>query len=296
MRTTSGARLDGADQVAGGRYGEPVPESLPAALRAASIGEVAWVDPRDGALRVRGVLPLADDEGPVLAVPYAAADAARSLGAAGGALLVTRDDRSTAAAYRPLTLRCRPRLVEDRTGDRFVAELLGQELRRYPPSRVLADSVILRREQWWWLPRLLVHLEVEAVDAPLPREDERDHLLVVDTGGPDPVRRLAAASARLTTLPDPPGTDLPPLAVTAAPGPGPAVLHGQDASFPDLERWGRWHWRGRWDGAHLAVAEAPERVGLPPVPGVVARVRRQRALRKACLAGLDGSPAGPVSG
>ena len=257
------------------------------ALRGASIGEVAWVDPVDGALRVRGVVPLAGAVGPVLALPYAAADAARSLGAAGGALLVTRDPRGTSSAFRPLTLRCRVRLTEDRAGDRFVEELLDEELRCYPPSRLLADSVILRREHWWWLSRLVVDLDVVAEEAPLPRADGRDHLLVVDAGAPDPVHRLVAGSARLAALPEPHAADLPALEVSAGtPGPGPAVLHGQDAS-EDLERWGRWHWSGRWDGTRLAVEEAPERVGLPPTAGLVARWRRQRALERACRAGLD---------
>lgn len=264
--------------------------SLLTALRAASIGEVAWVDPAapagDSGLRVRGVLPLVGEAGPVLALPFAAADAARSLAAAGGALLATREARSTSSAYRPLTLRCRTRLVEDREGDRFVDELLDQELRRYPPARVLADSAILRREHWWWLPRLLVELDVVSEEPPLPRADDRDHLLVVDDGTPDPARRLTPAAARLTALPEAPSTELPPVEVTGTPAPGPAVLHGQDASFPDLERWGRWSWRGRWDGTELDVAEAPERVGLPPAPGVVARWRRQRTLMQACRAGL----------
>ncbi len=275
-----------------------MPEPLLTALRAASIGEVAWVDApgwseahgAGGAgPQVRGVLPLVGDGGPVLALPYAAAHAARSLGAAGGALLVTRDARSTSSAYRPLTLRCRTRLVEDPDGDRFVDELLDQELRRYPPSRLLADSPILRREHWWWLPRLLVELEVVGEEAPVPREDERDHLLVVDRGdaAPHPAARLAAAPARLASPPAP-GADPPSLEVGGQPAPGQAVLHGQDASFPDLERWGRWSWRGRWDGAALDVAERPAEVGLPPVPGVVARFRRQRALKRACLAGLSG--------
>ena len=264
-----------------------MPEPTPYAdLRAASLGEVAWVD-ASGGVEVRGVLPLVGAAGPVLALPYADAVAARSLGTAEGCLLVVRDARGTGTAYAPRTLRCRPRLEEDRGGERFVEELLEQELRRYPPSRLLADSLLLRREHAWWLPRLLVHLEVVGEAEPLPREDERDHLLVVDAdpaaGGPE---RLAAASVRLDALPAPgealPGHEV----VRGTPGPGPAVLHGQDASHPDLERWSRWAWRGDWDGVRLDVAEHPARVGLEPVPGLVARWRRQRALEKACRAGL----------
>lgn len=261
------------------------------ALRGASIGVVAWVDPRHhengaGQVRVRGVLPLVAADEPVLALPYESADAARSLGAASEALLIIRDARGTSAAYRPLTLRCRPRLVEDREGDVFVQHLLDQELRHYPPSRLLADSMVLRREHWWWLPRLMVHLEVLAEDTPLPRADERDHLLVVGTSPPEGAHHLAVGSARLRALPA--ASDFPRIEVTeGAPGPGPAVLHGQDASFPDLERWGRWSWRGHWDGVDLKVTDAPTQIGLPPTPGLLTRWRRQRVLHRACFAGLS---------
>lgn len=271
--------------------GRMASKSTLGALRGASLGAVAWSNPGrrgggDEAVRVRGVLPLVGRDGPVLALPYADVGAARSLGTAREALLVTQDARGTTSAYRPLTLRCRPHLVEDREGEIFVADFLDQELRRYPPSRLLADSIILRRENWWWLPRLLVHLEVLAEEPPIQRRDENDHLLVVDAGTTDPGRRLVAASARLSALGDPlrsPEFEI----AEGPPGPGPAVLFGQDASFPDLERWARWTWTGRWDGERLEVVHTPTRAGLPPVPGILTRWRRHRALQRACVSGLD---------
>ncbi len=258
-----------------------------AAVRSASVAELSWRD-ATGAVRVRGAVPLVGPDGPAIAFPYAAARTARSLGSADEVLLTLTDPHATGPAYRPLLLRCRPSLVEDREGDRFVAELLDQELRRYPPSRVYADSPLLRREHWWWLPRLILDLTVETT-TPFPeRATDADHLLVVDPDdGGD--RRLAAAVARVGAGSGTPTVDVR----SGTPGPGAAVLFGQQVS-EDRERWGQWAWTGRWDGAALEVVDSPAEIGLPPVPGVVARWRRERDLERACRRGLgDGSGAGP---
>ncbi len=251
-----------------------------AALRAAGVADVAWVPPDgSGAPRVHGVLPLVGPDGPVLALPYAAAEVARSLAAAPEVLVCLTDPGGTGRAWRPMAVRARPRLEEDPDGAVFAATLLEQELLRWPPSRLLADSVLLRREHWWWLPRLLVHLDVLGT-APLPARDAGDdHLLVVGAEhGP------AVGVTGLARSPGP-GEALR-LDAVPAPGPGPALLLGQELSRPDLERWGRWTWRGRWDGAALTVEEAPPGTGLPPVPGLLTRWRRHRALERACRAGL----------
>jgi hypothetical protein len=65
--------------------------------------------------------------------------------------------------------------------------------------------------------------------------------------------------------------------------PGPAVLFGQDASFPDLEQWSQWRYAGRWDGSGLDVEQAPASTGLGRTPGLLQRWRRQRALERRCI-------------
>jgi hypothetical protein len=247
-----------------------------AALRSASLCEVAWRG--SGGLRVRGALPLVTESGPALAFPYADAEAARSLGTADSVLLTLSEPRSTGRAFTPLALTCTPRVTEDPEGDRFCAELLDQELRKYPPSRTLADSPLLRRENWWWLPRVVVDLAVTRTE-PFHERAPEDHLLVVDTAGSAGVPEAAVARVRSR---DPLEVDV----TVGTPGPGPAVLFGQDASFPDLERWGQWAWQGTWDGAAFTATSSPARTGVPPTPGVLARWRRQRDLEKRCRAGI----------
>lgn len=246
------------------------------AISASSMAEVSWVVA--GLPRVRGVVPLVHGDVPVLAFTYADEDLAREVAGSSVVNLSLTEPRSTGTAFRPLVMVGRPRLVEDPSGDLFATDLLPQELRRYPPSRLLADSPLLQREHWWYLPRLLVEIDVEAVVQVLTREDPaRDHLLVV-AGADGPVVRVARLADG-----DP---ELVSLASQGPPPPGPAVLFGQDASFPDLEQWTQWSYRGRWDGAGLQVDAAPGRIGLGRPPGLLQRWRRQRDLERRCLAAI----------
>ncbi len=246
-----------------------------AAVRSASVCEVAWQE-TSGRLRVRGAVPLVSPAGPVLAFPYSDAGVARSIAAAPEVLLTLTEPRSTGTAFESLMLRCTPALSEDRQGDRFAADLLDQELRKYPPSRTLADSPLLRREHWWWLPRMIVDLTVTGTSSHAPRSLPDQHLLVVGSGA-----GLGTAIARVRRT-DPLEVDV----VEGTLAPGPAVLFGQDLSFPDLERWSQWSWHGAWDGVGFEATQVPERVGLPPPLGVLARWRRQRDLERRCRAAL----------
>lgn len=245
-------------------------------ISASSLAEVSWVTA--GVPQVRGVVPLLRRDVPVLAFTYADEDVAREVASAPVVTLSLTEPRSTGAAFQPLVVVGTPRLVEDPSGDVFAADLLPQELRRYPPSRLLADSPLLQREHWWYLPRLLVEIDVDAVAPVVTREDPaRDHLLVV-AGADGPVVRVA----RLVDG-DP---ELVSLASQSPPPPGPAVLFGQDASFPDLEQWTQWSYRGRWDGGGLQVEETPERTGLGRPPGLIERWRRQRDFERRCVAAI----------
>lgn len=248
-------------------------DELIAAIRSSSLSALAWVDAA-GEPQVRGAIALVRGEVPTLAFTYADEALARDVGTAATVALCLVDERSTGAGFTPLLLRGRPRLVPDPTGAVFVGELLEQELRRYPPARVYADSPLLRREHWWFLSRVLVEIDVDAVE-PFPGgATEQHHLLVVADSSRHPAVRLAEI---LTddgwTLSLDFGGSVPS---------APAVLFGQDASFPDLERWSQWRYRGRIQDQRFEVLEAPARTGLEPMPGLLERWRRQRYFEKRC--------------
>ncbi|MDF2968414.1 MAG: uncharacterized protein K0Q93_2192 [Nocardioidaceae bacterium] len=263
-------------------YGDPVSagenlDATAAAVTASSLAELSWVDDGGGP-RVLGVVVLLRQNRPAVAFTYADEALARAVAAAGSVTLSLTEPRSTGADFRPLLARGRPLLVEDPDGDLYAADLLLQELRRYPPSRVYVDSPLLQRENWWYLPRLVVELDVQAVEPLRARESADDQLLVVAGGDGLDVhvaRTPAAGRGRLA------------LEVDGAPPSGPAVLFSQDASFPDLENWSQWSYRGAWDGAVFTVQEAPAAVGLGPPLGLRQRWRRHRDLERRCVAALS---------
>lgn len=246
-------------------------------VRGSSLSVVTWVD-GGGLPRARGTVTLVHDDRPALAFTYADEAVAREVARAPRVSLALHETRSTGTTYRPSLVTGRPRLVEDPSGDLYVSELVTQELRRYPPSRVFADSPLLMREHWWYLPRLVVEVDVDAVEPLAPRTASHDHLLVVADAALPVVRAAGIRSHSQGRL------ELDVLG--AAPSPGHALVFGQDASFPDLEQWSQWRYVGRWDGEALMVEEAPERTGLGRAPGLLQRWRRQRALERGCVAAI----------
>ncbi|WP_018253342.1 pyridoxamine 5'-phosphate oxidase family protein [Salinispora mooreana] len=251
------------------------------AVRAATVGEFGWLDSA-GRPHARPVTPLLLDDEPAIAFPYAEAALARRLATAPEAALVISDDRLTGRDWRAVVMRGRPRLIEDRDGTLFSDRLLLQELRKYPPARAFLDSPLLRREHWWYLPRLIVPLAV-TTSAPVGvRRGGHGEVLVVSTAdrrlAVETVRRLGGDKHRIRVA-----------SLTGGPLPtGAAVLLEHDFSRPDLERWTPWLTRGRLTGDRLAVAEAPHRAPLAPPLGMWQRLTRHRRLARACRRALNG--------
>ncbi|MPZ63363.1 MAG: pyridoxamine 5'-phosphate oxidase family protein [Propionibacteriales bacterium] len=245
---------------------------------AASVAELAWLGP-DGRPDGIPVTPLLLGNQPAVAFTYAYAAPARQIGSVPAIALVLSDPRMTGTGWRPGVLLGRPRLIEDRDGQLYKNELLAQELRKYPPSRTLADSLLLRRENWWYLPRLIVTIDVASIEPIAPREGDADRVLAVHAGGLelDTVQAAGAGPDRLR---------LTSLAARHLPD-GQAALLGHDFSVPDLERWTPWLWRGDLAGGVLSVSESPERTTLEPVPKLRQRFRRHRKLERACRAALQ---------
>ncbi|MGY2075943.1 hypothetical protein [Blastococcus sp. SYSU DS0828] len=250
------------------------PTSL-AALHAAGVAELLWSTP-DGPPGATGVVPLALGGRPAVALPWAHVATARAAAAAGSAALVLSEPRLTGARWSPLAFTGRLTLVEDGDGELFSEELLDQELRKHPPSRALADSHMLRREHWWYLPRLVLVLDPDAVVPVDRREGPADAVLAVDDGG---------LHVRTVRVPD---WDADPLALPGGPPAvaGPAVLVGQELSVPDVERWTVHTTSGRYADGRLTDVHPAATRQLEPVPGLLARIRRQRALERSCVQAL----------
>lgn len=261
-----------------------------AALHAAGVCELAWLQP--GARPdIAAATPLVLDGRPAFAFPYAYAELGRAVGAAEQVAVVLSDPRSAGSesSWRPIAVLGRPRLTEDRDGDVFIERLLDQELRKFPPSRTLADSPILRREHWWYVPRLIVTVEPDAVVDVHPRVGgAADGVLAVAMAGNNTAQtRLALASVDVERRAGP-TVRLRGHGFTSGFSPGTstarAALLCHDFSA-DIERWASWTAHGTLTATNELTFGVEHEVGdvrLPPPLGLLARLRRQRDLARAC--------------
>lgn len=248
------------------------------AVHAALVGELAWLGPASRPY-LRPVTPLVLDDRPAIAFPYSEATLAREVAASPVAALILSDQRLSSQGWRSMAVWGRPWLIEDREGELFDDRLLTQELRKFPPARALIDSPLLRREHWWYVPRLIVAIDVTG-SAPVGERPEGvgdvlavaggTEQLYVDTvsctdEGPDQLRVESLAGR--------------------SPASGPAVLLGHDFSS-DLETWTPWATRGWLTDGVLTVEERPQHPGLEPPPRLWDRLRRQQRLERACRRAL----------
>jgi hypothetical protein len=248
------------------------------ALHAALVGELAWLDPA-GRPQLRPVTPLLQDDRPSIALPYSEATLAREVAASPVVAFILSDRRMSSRAWHSVAVWGQPRLTEDREGALFTEHLLTQEMRKFPPARTLIDSPLLRREHWWYVPRLIVDIDVSG-SAPVGERPE----------GAGEVLAVAGGSEQLyvdtvSCLDEGHDQILVDSLADRSPVSGPAVLLGHDFS-PDLETWTPWTTRGWLTDRVLAVQERPERTGLAPPPRLWDRLRRQHRLERACRRGL----------
>ena len=222
------------------------------------------------------MVPLLLGGKPTVALPWAHASTAREAARSGTAAFVLSDPRLTGSQWEPLVVTGSLTLIEDIEGDLFTEELLDQELRKHPPSRALADSHMLRREHWWYLPRLLLLLEPSDVVPGTRRDGPLDAVLGVDDDG------LHVRTVRVADW------DAEPMVLDGGPVTvgGPAVLVGQEISVPDVEQWTVHTTTGRYADGRLSDVRPAATRTLEPRPGLFARMRRQRALERACVSAL----------
>ncbi len=245
-------------------------EGQQSALARAQLAELTWLDPGgrpDGAV----VVPFVIDGEPLIALTYDRVALASEVAASPRIALST----ATAAFLRgasPAGAVGRPVLEEDPSGNWFRERLLRQELAKYPPARSLADSLVLQRENWWYLPRLIIRL---TEPHPVEHLAARGAAVAVASGGElviadgDVDDHGDRARLRGPRLPD-----------------GPAVVLEHGGEVPELEF--RWHrkLRGSLRDGELAVEERDE---VPPQQGrhgLFTRLRQQRRFERDCLAAL----------
>lgn len=255
-----------------------VTDTWPKLIDAAAVCEVFWRTP-DGSPHTIAATPLLWRDKPSLCFTYAHAATARSIATADSVAIVLSDPRLSGGAWAPITITGRPHLTEDTSGDVFAGSLLLQELRKYPPSRALADSPLLRREHWWYVLRLVVTVEPTHFAQPAPRRD-----------GTGAVMATFGHGVQVATVTAPPETSritpLMSLSRQPLPAPGPAIVLQHDFSVPDRELNSSLITTGDWDGELLTVTARRGAAHLPSPPSLLARMRSQYRLSRDCRKAL----------
>lgn len=250
---------------------------VPAVAAKAARAELAWRDAA-GALHATAFVPLIIDGAVSAALPFADAPLARRLGAAADAVLVCSDARMALKGWQPLAVPVRVTVAADRAGEWTWTGALDQEVRKYPPSQLLIDTAIQRREHWWYVPRWLVRLaQVGPAVRIARRAAPGDGLLVADDGAGAldvwPVAVDGWEDDRVAVTPLQAGQEPPQR--------GPALLFTHDFALPDQERATTFAVTGTLVGRHLrATARAGQRI-LPPAR-LLGRLRDHVRFGRAC--------------
>lgn len=246
-------------------------------------GELCWLTPQ-GPVGIP-VVPLVWRDAPCVALPFAHLDAIETL-TDGTAVFSVTDAAALAAGVPAMAATGRVELGYDLDGEIFTEHLVAQECVKHPPTRLRADSLMARRENWWWVPRILVTLVEVVEERSLPARDRPADALLVRAAGHRPRVDVVTAESW------PPGraarAELWARDGHSLDGRGERVFAFGHAHSPDFERWERWHRAGELTGDTLTVAEG---VGTPMAEvapfGMLARLRNHREVERACRAGIE---------
>lgn len=255
-------------------------QSLATTSELAAVASFARVG-ADGAPLVEPVAPLLLEGRPAFTLTYARSDLARRISSSPRVALVFSDSRLAYVGWSPLSVTAGAQVVRDPEGRLFREKLLDQELRKYPPDRQLIGSLLLQRENWWYMPRWIVRLVEVEEPTPVARRTGPDHgVLAYSTGD-----TLAAETVRVDDwaadrIPVRPGVPPPPEDV-------PAALFYHDFAVPDLDPRTSLLARGRLANGLLRVTERAGSTTLGRRPGLLARWRAYRDLERRCKAGLE---------
>ncbi len=236
----------------------------------------------DGTPHLMPVTPLLLDGDPAFTLPYARLELAREIFASSQAALLYADSRLAYVGWSPLAATVKAEVIPDPEGELFCEKLLHQELRKFPPDRQLIDSPLLRRENWWYVPRLIVRLVEPGEPRPVARRETQDHgvLAYVSDKG------LTAESVRVADW----GAERISVGLSGvnerSVERSPATLLYYDFEVPDMDPRTSFLAAGRLENGRLSVAHRSGSRTLGKRPGLIARWRAQRDLERRCKAGL----------
>ncbi|MHA6800016.1 hypothetical protein [Bounagaea algeriensis] len=266
-------------------------DEMIAAWSQAATAEILWTTARGA--HGMPVVPLnwPEERTPCAAVPLSQLDDVASLAHRAAFTVHTRDEPGeTLMATGRVAVRW------DLEGAEFVEHLLAQEVAKHPPTRLRADSIMARRENWWWVPRVLVTLEETAHVTALPARTHAEDALLVRQSPGDAERAPRTSVVTAAHWPAPgqgSRVELWPRDGAALDGAGESALVLGHRHSPDFERWERWYRSGAVHGEVLHVWAgdgAPQPGDAEPGAaepfGLVDRLRQHHRVAKACKDGI----------
>lgn len=257
-------------------------QTLRTSAETASVAELAYTD-LSGTPRIEALTPLLLEKEPVFALPYSRMDITRCLDEDPHVSLTFSDSRLARVGWSPLTVEGKMEVTPDPEGDIFLEEPLYWELRKYGPSRPLIGSLVLRRDNWWYVPRLILRFTEIENPRPVTRRTEPDQGILAwkeaDNILSDTVR-VDDWDAERPVL-DLLSGEVHPL------DNAPAALLYHDFSIPDREQRASLSLTGTLNNGRLSVARREGSRTLEKRPGLIARWRAQKDLERLCKAGLE---------
>jgi hypothetical protein len=270
-------------------------DHLLASWRTAQLAEVGWLSTA-GVPDATAVVPLLDDGIPCLALTYAQLELARALDRADGVVIGVTTP-AVARGAEPVLARVHVEVTADPEGIELESRgLLPQLIAKHPPDRRRLDSLLQRREHWWYVPRLLVRLTGAEQ---IRRVEPRDGLLLtggddleVTTCGIESIDPLVLGTDACSTGDDARAADVGTTAAdgaardtsTSADRERPALVLRHGADVPELEQPWEQRWRGvlgprgfEVDGRH---GDGPPSRALTLRQRVAAEWRLERACKR----------------
>ncbi len=255
-------------------------QTLRTSAETAAVAELSYTGP-DGPC-IEALTPLLFEKEPVFALPYARTDLARCLENDPQVSLTFSDSRLARVGWSPLTVEGTMEVVPDPEGDLFLEEPLYWELRKFWPSRQLIGSLVLRRDNWWYVSRLILRFTGIETPRPVTRRTEPDQGVLAwkeaDNIFSDTVRvddwdseRPLVSSLSQEELPDN----------------VPATLLYHNFSVPDREQRASLNLTGTLNNGRLSVTHREGTHTLEKHPGLITRWRAQKELERRCKAGLE---------
>ena len=249
------------------------PSDVALSAERGALAEIGFMTGDEPACAV--LTPLRIGDRACFALTYDLSDLATQVGKSGELVVAFSDSRLAYKGWKPLAARVRCDVFADPEGALFQSKLLEQELRKHPPSRMLIDTPLMRREHWWYVPRWIVRVvEVLEVHPIKRRRTPSDALLMYPGNG--------GITATTITVPDW-SADAIRLEPDEVLPNGPALVMKHDFSIPDLEDRSTYVVAGRLNNNVFQAERREGTVELGPRRKLIERLQAQRQLKRSCM-------------